>query len=78
MSMSRCSSSVLRVNGNVGFVEAGSTLGNAAILMMSGAWPPPAPSVWYVWMTRPSMALIVSSTNPASLRVSVWMATCTS
>ena len=21
--------------------------------MMSGAWPPPAPSVWYMWMVRP-------------------------
>ncbi len=27
-------------------------------------------------MVRPPMALSVSSTNPASLRVSVWMATC--
>ncbi len=46
--------------------------------MMSGAWPPPAPSVWYVWMVRPLKAASVSSTNPDSLSVSVWMATCTS
>jgi hypothetical protein len=46
--------------------------------MMSGAWPPPAPSVWKVWIVRPPMARIVSSTKPASLSVSVWMHTCTS
>src|SRR6202041_2405154 len=56
MSMSRCSSRVLRVYGRVGLVEDGSTLGGAAPLMMSGAWPPPAPSVWYVWIGRPPMA----------------------
>ena len=76
--MSRCSSTVLRVNGMVGFVELGSTLGNPAARMMSGAWPPPAPSVWYVWMARPLNAAMVSSTQPPSFRVSVWMATCTS
>ena len=32
--------------------------------MMSGAWPPPAPSVWKAWMVRPLNALIVSSTKP--------------
>ena len=32
--------------------------------MMSGAWPPPAPSVWKAWMVRPLMARIVSSTKP--------------
>lgn len=42
--------------------------------MMSGAWPPPAPSVWYAWIERPAMAASVSATNPASLSVSVWMA----
>ena len=52
--------------------------GVAAALMMSGACPPPAPSVWYVWMVLPPMALMVSSTHPPSFRVSVWMATCTS
>ena len=44
--MSRCSSIVLTVNGRVGLVLEGKTLGRPAILMMSGAWPPPAPSVW--------------------------------
>ena len=37
ISMSRCSSSVLRVYGRVGLVEDGSTFGCAATLMMSGA-----------------------------------------
>lgn len=45
ISMSRCSSSVLRVYGRVGFVLLGSTLGCSTTLMMSGACPPPAPSV---------------------------------
>ena len=42
--------------------------------MMSGAWPPPAPSVWKLWIARPLIAAIESSMNPHSLRVSVWMA----
>ena len=46
--------------------------------MMSGAWPPPAPSVWKAWMVRPLNALIVSSTKPNSFSVSVWIITCTS
>ena len=46
ISMSRCSSTVLTVCGRVGLVEHGSTFGCAATAMMSGAWPPPAPSVW--------------------------------
>jgi hypothetical protein len=46
ISMSRCSSSVLTVCGRVGFVELGSTLPCETTVMMSGAWPPPAPSVW--------------------------------
>ena len=78
MSMSRCSSAVLRVKGSVGLVEDGRMLGSCARVMMSGAWPPPAPSVWKVWMTRPPIARRVSSTKPHSLSVSVWMATCTS
>jgi hypothetical protein len=45
ISMSRCSSMVLTVNGRVGLVELGSTLAKPQALMMSGAWPPPAPSV---------------------------------
>ena len=32
--------------------------------MMSGAWPPPAPSVWKAWIVRPLMAAIVFSTKP--------------
>ncbi len=56
ISMSRCSSRVLTVNGRVGFVEEGSTFGSPATLMMSGAWPPPAPSVWKAWMVRPLKA----------------------
>jgi hypothetical protein len=73
--MSRCSSAVLTVNGRVGFVELGSTCGSETTVMMSGACPPPAPSVWYAWMPRPPIAASVSPTNPASLSVSVWMAT---
>ncbi len=77
MSMSRCSSRVLTVCGRVGFVELGRTFGAAATVMMSGAWPPPAPSVWYAWMARPAIAARVSSTKPASLSVSECSATCT-
>ena len=69
---------VLRVNGRVGLVDEGSTLGRPATLMMSGAWPPPAPSVWKAWMVRPLNALMVSSTKPDSLSVSVWIITWTS
>ena len=43
--------------------------------MMSGAWPPPAPSVWYMWTVRPAMAASVSSTKPLSFSVSVWSCT---
>ena len=64
ISMSRCSSMVLRVKGRVGLVDDGSTFFRPATLMMSGAWPPPAPSVWKAWMVRPLNALIVSSTKP--------------
>ena len=46
ISMSRCSARVLRVYGRVGLVEDGSTFGCPATVMMSGACPPPAPSVW--------------------------------
>ena len=55
---------VLRVNGRVGLVEDGSTFLRPATLMMSGACPPPAPSVWKAWMVRPLNALMVSSTKP--------------
>mmetsp|Transcript_8525 Transcript_8525/g.18656 ORF Transcript_8525/g.18656 Transcript_8525/m.18656 type:complete len:272 (-) Transcript_8525:1560-2375(-) len=62
MSISRCSSIVFTVKGLVGLVEEGSTLGSPHTLIMSGACPPPAPSEWYVWMVRPLMAAIESST----------------
>ncbi len=78
ISMSRCSSSVLTVKGRVGLVEDGSTWSSPQILMMSGAWPPPAPSVWKAWMVRPFMAFTVFSTKPLSFSVSVWIITCTS
>jgi len=41
--MSRCSSTVLTVYGRVGLVDDGKTLAIPQTLMMSGAWPPPAP-----------------------------------
>jgi hypothetical protein len=75
ISMSRCSSVVLTVKGRVGLVELGRMLACDTTVMMSGAWPPPAPSVWYEWMPRPAIAARVSPTKPASFRVSVWMAT---
>ena len=62
MSMSRCSSTVLTVCGRVGLVDDGNTCGSPATVMMSGAWPPPAPSVWYAWMPRPAIAARVSCT----------------
>ena len=43
----------------MGLVEEGKTLGRPAILMMSGAWPPPDPSVWNECTVRPSNASIV-------------------
>ena len=46
MSMSMCSVSVFTVYGRVGLVDEGSTFSSDAMRMMSGAWPPPAPSVW--------------------------------
>ena len=77
MTMSSSSSTEFTVYGSVGLVDDGSTFGAPAAFMMSGACPPPAPSVWYVWIVRPSMAARVSSTNPASLRLSecrdTWM-----
>ena len=67
---------VLTVNGRVGLVDDGSTLGRPHTLITSGACPPPAPSEWYVWIVRPPMAAIESSTKPDSLSVSVWIVTC--
>ena len=63
------------MKGRVGLVEEGNTFSSPATLMMSGAWPPPAPSVWKAWMVRPLKALIVSSTKPDSFSVSVWIIT---
>ena len=62
ISMSRCSSTVLTVCGRVGLVDDGITFGWLATVMMSGAWPPPAPSVWNVWIDRPAIAANVDST----------------
>jgi len=39
--------------------------------IMSGAWPPPAPSVWKVWMVRSLNAESVCSKKPDSFNVSV-------
>ena len=61
ITMSSSSSTEFTVYGSVGFVDAGSTFGSPAIRMMSGACPPPAPSVWKVWIARPSIAERVSS-----------------
>lgn len=43
--MSRCSSMVFDVKGRVGFVDEGRTFFTPHTLMISGAWPPPAPSL---------------------------------
>jgi hypothetical protein len=43
--ISKCSSMVFLVNGLVGFVELGKTFDSLTIFIMSGACPPPAPSV---------------------------------
>ncbi len=59
--MSRCSSNALRVNGLVGLVDDGRQWASPLQRMMLGAWPPPAPSVWYMWMVRPAMASMVRS-----------------
>ena len=40
------------------------TFASPQTLMMSGAWPPPAPSVWKAWIVRPLNARIVFSTKP--------------
>jgi hypothetical protein len=68
---SRCSSKVLIVYGRVGLVDDGNTFGCSTTTIISGACPPPAPSVWYVWIVRPSIAASVLSTYPLSFSVSV-------
>ena len=67
---------VLRVKGRVGLVLDGMTFISETTLMMSGACPPPAPSVWYVWMVRPLNAATDPSTQHDSFSVSVWIVTC--
>ena len=62
----------------VGLVEDGRKLASPTTRRMSGAWPPPAPSVWKAHRPRPLVAAMVFSTKPDSLSVSEWMATCTS
>ena len=59
----------------MGLVEEGMTFGRPQTFMMSGAWPPPAPSVWKAWIVRPLKAATVSSTKPDSFSVSVWIIT---
>ena len=74
ISMSRCSSIVLTREGPRRVGRGRDDVRQAARrLMMSGAWPPPAPSVWKAWIVRPLNAAIVSSTKPVSLSVSVWI-----
>jgi hypothetical protein len=58
-------------------VDDGSTFACETTSMMSGAWPPPAPSVWKALIERPPIAASVDSRKPASLSVSVWIATWT-
>ena len=53
---------MLTVCGRVGLVDDGSTFGCEATEMMSGACPPPAPSVWYAWIVRPAIAASVDCT----------------
>mmetsp|Transcript_5078 Transcript_5078/g.20381 ORF Transcript_5078/g.20381 Transcript_5078/m.20381 type:complete len:458 (+) Transcript_5078:528-1901(+) len=78
ISISRCSETVFFVYGLVGFVDEGNTSFSPQILMISGAWPPPAPSLWYVWIVRPLNASTDFSTQHDSLSVSVWIVTATS
>ena len=62
----------------VGLVLLGKKLASPTTRMMSGAWPPPAPSVWKAHSVRPLVAAMVFSTKPLSLSVSLWIDTCTS
>jgi hypothetical protein len=48
ISMSKCSAMVFTVKGRVGLVLDGSTFSSPQTRMMSGACPPPAPSLWKV------------------------------
>ena len=62
----------------VGLVELGKKFASPTTRRMSGACPPPAPSVWKAHRLRPWVAAMVFSTKPDSFSVSEWMATCTS
>ena len=54
MSMSRCSSSgVARCAAGSGSSTTAARSAAPATVMMSGACPPPAPSVWYAWIAPP-------------------------
>ena len=61
-----------------GVVDEARMFGSPASASRSGAWPPPQPSMWKAWTVRPPKAASVSSTDSASLRPSVWIASCTS
>src|SRR4026207_519579 len=60
MSMSRCSSMVLTVNGIVGFVEDGRQLDSPTTRMMSGAGPPPGPAGGWGGAARPRQPRVAS------------------
>ncbi|HEV8218760.1 MAG TPA: hypothetical protein VGQ05_00690, partial [Streptosporangiaceae bacterium] len=64
--MSRCSATASRPNGSVGLVEDVTTSGRPASSSTFGACPPPQPSTWNAWNTRPAATASVSSTPPAS------------
>ena len=66
---------MLTVNGRVGLVSEGRTLASPTTRMMSGAWPPPAPSVWKLWMRAALDRGDGVLDEAASLSVSVWIAT---
>ena len=79
ISMSRCSSSVLIVNGRVGLVELGRTFGSPQTRMMSGRVA--AAGAFRCDTCEscvPLNAAIESPTKPDSFSVSVWIVTCTS
>ena len=59
----------------VGLVELGKKFASPTTRRMSGAWPPPAPSVWNAHRLRPLVASMVFSTKPLSFKVSEWIAT---
>ena len=73
-----CSAAVSTPNGTVGVVEEVRIRSRPARRSRSGAWPPPAPSMWKAWTERPANAASVPSTESTSLRPSVWIASWTS